>query len=206
LKVLINVISRYLARVDRLGDDPRVVLIRHQYVFALVWNSRYQEAAAVQRETSPTADRLGDSRSKAYSLASEIQVSTVVAPKALPEFEKLKKDALNAASNTADAYIQNGTRLVIGWEEFHRGRMNCAREMARELMRVGRQLSDPRSTALGLGLLAWIALVSDSYAEALDYNEQSFATALTPFDRTSAIRGKGCALVLLRGLTKARGY
>ena len=69
---------------------------------------------------------------------------------------------------------------------------------ARELMQVGRLLNDPRSTGLGLALLTWIALVSDSYAEALEYSEQSLAVAVTPFDRDVATDGKGCALVLLR--------
>ena len=87
LKVMINVLERYLPRIDRLGDDPRAVFIRHHYIFALLWNTRYREAAAMQRETSPIAEQLGDSRSKAYSLAGEIHVSTIVAPKQLQEFE-----------------------------------------------------------------------------------------------------------------------
>ena len=140
----------------------------------------------MQRETSPMADRLGDSRSKAYSLAGEIFVSTIVAPKPLHEFEILKREAIKAASDTTDAYIQNWTRFVIGWEELHRGRMNEARDAARELMQVGRRLNDPRSTGLGLNLLTWIALMSDSYAEALEYSEQSLAVAVTPLDRNAA--------------------
>jgi hypothetical protein len=47
-----------------------------------------------------------------------------------------------------------------------------------------------------LALLTWIALVSDSYAEALDYSEQSLG--VTEWDRKASINGKGCALVLLR--------
>jgi tetratricopeptide (TPR) repeat protein len=65
-------------------------------------------------------------------------------------------------------------------------------------MQVGRLLSDPRSTGLGLLLLSWIELVADSYAEALEYSEQALAVAVTPFDRLFAIDGKGCSLVLLR--------
>jgi class 3 adenylate cyclase len=198
VKATIDVLQRYLPRIDHLGLDPRAVLIRHQYVFALLWNTRYREAAAMQRETSPIAARLGDSRSKAYSLAGEIQVSTMVAPKPLAEFEILKREAIKTASDTADAYIQNWTRFVIGWEEFHRGRMTDARVSAHELMQVGRMLGDPRSTGLGLALLTWIALVSDSYAEALEYSEQSLAVAIAPFDRSGAISGMGGALVLLR--------
>ena len=71
---MIAVLQRNLARIDRLGDDPRAVLIRHQYVFALIWSARYREADAMQQETSALADRLGDSRSKAYSLAGKIHV------------------------------------------------------------------------------------------------------------------------------------
>jgi hypothetical protein len=52
----------------------------------------------MQREASPIADRLGDSRSKAYSLAAGIQVLTIVAPKPLAEFEILKREAIKAAS------------------------------------------------------------------------------------------------------------
>ncbi len=82
--VLIEVLTRYLLRIGRLGDDPRVVLIRHHYVFALLWNARYREAAVMQQENSQIAARLGDSRSKAYALAGEIIVSTVFAPKLPP--------------------------------------------------------------------------------------------------------------------------
>jgi hypothetical protein len=122
----------------------------------------------------------------------------MVAPRTLDEFAILKKEAIRAASETTDAYIHNLTRFVIAWEEFHRGRMTEARDIARELMRVGQQLNDPRSTGTGLSLLAYIALVADSCNEALEYSERSLAVAVTPFDRNIAINGKGSALVLLR--------
>ena len=198
LNVMIDVLKRHLTRIDRLGDDARAVLIRHQFVFALLWGAHYGEAAAMQRDTSLIANRLGDSRSKAYSLAGEIHVSTMIAPKPIYEFEVLKKEAIKAATDTADAYIQNWTRFVIGWEELHRGRMTLAQELARELMRVGQLLNDPRSTGLGFYLLTVIYIVSDSYSEALKHSEQSLAVAVTPLDRNGATICKGLALVLLR--------
>jgi tetratricopeptide (TPR) repeat protein len=204
LKVMIDVLKCYLPRVDRLGDDPRAVLIRQQYAYTLLLNARYREGAAVQREASAIASRLGDSRSKAYALASEIFVSSVVAPKPLHEFEALKQEAIAAASGTVDAYIQTWARFGIAWEEILRGRLNDARDSARELMQIGRLLNDPRSTGFGLWLLTWIALMSDSYSEALEYSEQSVAVAVTPLDRTTAIGGKGCALALLRRIEQAK--
>ena len=146
--VLIEVLERYLPRIDRLGDDQRVVLIREQYVFALYSNARYREAAATQRETSRMANRLGDSRSKAYALAGEMMTSTVTAPKPLREFEAIKRQAITAASDTTDAYLKMWIRWIIGWEEISRGRIDKARDLARELMQIGRLVEDPRSTGL----------------------------------------------------------
>src|SRR6202007_822404 len=100
LNTTIDVVRHHLERIDRLVDDPRVILIRHNYVFALLWNTRYREAAAVQKETLGLADHLGDTRSKAYALSGEIHVSTLVEPKPLAEFESLKREALEAASAT----------------------------------------------------------------------------------------------------------
>ena len=200
--VLIDVVERYLARIDRLGDDPRAVRIRHHYGFTLFWNTRYGDAAAMQRETAQIAHRLGDSTSRAYSLADEICVSSVIAPKPLHEFEAVKRQAIKAASDTADAYIQGWARWVIGIEELYQGRISEARALAHELMQVGRLLNDPRCTGLGLGLLGWIALTFGSYAEALEYSEQLLPAAVTPWDRESATLLKGCALVVL-GQTEA---
>ena len=198
LTTTIQVVRQHLERVDRLVDDPRIVLIRHNYVFALLWNTRYGEAAAVQKETLNLANRLRNPRAKAYALAGEIQVSTLVAPKPMKEFETLRRDALEAASATDDPYIKSWTRYVIGWEEIHQGRINAARDSARDLMQVGGLLNDPRATGFGLYLLAWIALISNSHAEALEYCEQALPAAITPLEQNGVMNAMGCALILLR--------
>ena len=195
---VITVLQRHFARINRLADDPRVVRIRHHYVFALLFNGRYRDAAAVQRETLPIADRLGDTSSRAYALANEILLSTIIEPKPLDAYEILSGEAIQAASKTGDAYIQSWIWFVIGWDEMHRGRTNHGRDATRELMQLGRTLADPRATGFGLAIRTWVALVSDAYAEALEYSEQALAVALTPWDRNAAIIGKGCTLVMLR--------
>jgi hypothetical protein len=175
----------------------------------------------MQRETSRMAHRLGDAGSKAWALVNEIFVSTIVEPKPLHEFEILKTEAIKAASDfiktsareldelvqvPGDGLVQvpwastlfHWTWWVIGLEEAARGRMNHARYAARELMRVGRLLNDPRSTVFGLRLLSITALMSESYAEALEYSEQSLTVAVTPVDQNICTVFKLYALVLLR--------
>ena len=107
------------------------------------------------------------------------------------------------ASETTDAYLQIWIRWIVGWEEISRGRINKARDLARELMQIGRLVEDPRSTGLGLWLLGSIAIVSDSYAEALEYSEQAFAVVVTQYDQLAALAGRTIALTMLRRTEEA---
>ena len=60
------------------------------------------------------ADRLGDAGSKAWALVNEILVSTIVEPKPLHEFEILKTEAIKAASDATEAFIQKSARELDG--------------------------------------------------------------------------------------------
>jgi class 3 adenylate cyclase/tetratricopeptide (TPR) repeat protein len=197
LRTTIRLGERYLSRSSNVKYDQRSVIILHNYMFALLWNSRYREAVSVQKDILSLAQRLGDATSRAYALASEIHVATFDATMSLENFEALKRDTLRVVSETGDPYIQIWTRYVIGWEEIHRGRIAFARDAADDLVKVGEALNDPRATGLGLYLLGWIALIFGSYVEALDYSERSLAVALTPLERNGAINVRGCALILL---------
>jgi class 3 adenylate cyclase len=197
IKVTIGVVERYLTRIERQGDSPRALIIRYHYAHALLLNARYREAEAMQSEAASLADRLGDGRSKAYAFAGDTFVGALVGLKPIQNFERLRRESVKAAADTQDVYLQNQVRAAPGFEEMVRGRMNDARESARELLEFGRVLNDPRSTGFGLYLLAYIAFFSDSYAEALEYSEQSLAVVVTPVDRLIALGAKAFALALL---------
>ena len=58
------------------------------------------------------------------------------------------------------------------------------RDSARELMKIGRLLNDPTIHGIWLEFVEpGLRLLSDSYAEALEYSEQSLAVAVTPWDQ-----------------------
>jgi tetratricopeptide (TPR) repeat protein len=200
----IEVIERYLPRIDRLGNDQRVVFIRANYVNLLCLNTRYRDAVAAQRQVYLRSKELGDVKSRAYGFLGELWISILIAPKSLEEFLALKKAAIQTASEANDSWIIKWTWWAVGWEELHRGLVTHARQSARELMRVGQLTGDIESTGIGLWLLTWISIVSDSYTEALEYSEQALAVAVTPMDRELANGGKGCALMLLRRTAEAQ--
>ena len=198
LEAATEIVARFKSRLDRLGDDPRCILVQHHYVMALLLNGQYREAERAQTNLSAMAARLHDARSRAYALASAIQVSTVLAPYPVEVFEVICREANSVASNLDDAYIHCFIRYAVGWDEMHRGRMTKAREAAKELLAVGRRMNDPRSTGFGMQLEAWIALTSDDYSAALNNAEAGIAIARTPIDRANALTARYNALVLLR--------
>jgi hypothetical protein len=75
--------------------------------------------------------------------------------------------------------------------------------LANEVMQVGQLLGDPRSTGLGLWLLAAVAILSESYTEALACSEKALGTVVTPYDRLAALASKATALVMLRRIEEA---
>ena len=193
-----EIVARFKSRLDRLGDDPRCILVQYHYVMALLMNGKYREAERAQTNLSAMAARLHDARSRAYALASAIRVSTVLAPYPVEVFELICREANGVASNVDDAFIHCSLRYAVGWDELHRGRIAKAREAAKELLAVGRRMNDPRSTGFGMHLEALIALASDDYSAALKFAETSIAIARTPIDRANALTAKYNALVLLR--------
>ena len=198
LRKVVNAADKYASRLVSLGDNAQTILIVHHKVMSLVYMGQFRAAKMAQEIISPMADRLGDDRSRAYSLAGEIQVSTVIAPKSIQEFETLSRSALDCASRTNDVYIRSYLHWIIAMDEIHRGRVTKARSIAEETSAIGRQLNDPRPVGVGLGVLGWVALTSEDYGNALTYAQECLRIALTPQDRMTASPIQGAALVLLR--------
>ena len=197
LKSTIEIVERFLPRLARLGDNPKCIQIFHHYISALVWSGRYREAEKARISLSAMATRLNDERSTAYTLTSTIFVSSYISPLSVQIFETLSREALTAASNVNEAYLQYFIQYVVGLEEYQRGRMSKSQEAAEELMSVGRRLNDPRSTGLGMLLLAARAVFFTDYAAAVDLAENSMNIARAPLDVVSAKNIKTIALVLL---------
>jgi class 3 adenylate cyclase len=197
-KLTTEVVERFASRLDRLGDNHKRVLLQHHYVYALMLLARYREAKEAQEPLSGMATRLGDSVSTAYSLSSALYVSVIVAPYPIKAFEALSRSATIAASDINDGYLQVFLRIVFAWDELHRGRMTEALRMAEELAIVGQRIGDPRAVGSAMSVHAWIALMSDNYAEALNFSESGMSSARTIYDFESNRMARCISLTFLR--------
>jgi class 3 adenylate cyclase len=193
-----KIVERFKFRLGRLGANPSCVFIQHHYVFALSSTARLREALTAQADLSAMAAKLDDARSKAYALVSAVQLSPYVRLHQADTFDSLSHEALAAASNLNDPYLQFLTRSAIAIEESFRGRLTNALKATEELVEVGRRANDPRSLGYGIAQRAMVTLVGGDYHAALNLGETCISLARTPYDRVMSNQARITALVLLK--------
>jgi class 3 adenylate cyclase len=201
---VVHIADRFAVRLNNLGESTQTVLVAHQKVFSLCFMNMFQAALAEQANINRMAEGLGGDGSRAYSLSSQILISSAVAPKTPEDLKPLVRSALEAASRTEDAYIRSVVHWVIAIDELSRGRMRAAQEIAEKMSVIGLHLNDPRPRGIGMGILGWIALFSNDYAKALHYADECLQIAHTPQERINALGAKGAALVLLKRLEEGQ--
>jgi hypothetical protein len=193
-----KIVERLKFRLDRLGANPSCVLVQHHCVFALCSTARFREAGTAQVDLSAAAEKLNDARSKAYALVSAVQLSSLIGLYAADIFDLLSHEALVAASNLNDRYLQFLVRHAIVQGQALRGQMTNALKAAEELVEVGRRMNDPRSLGYGIALMANVALGNGDYDAALNLGDTGIGIAQTPYDREFSNQARIDALVLLK--------
>ena len=209
LKTIIEVTTRFRPNLNRSGDSRHHVLILHHYISSLVWTARFRDALSVQQELSAMARRLGDPKSMAYALVSELSVSTYCAPVSIEVFQARRREAEAALASVDDAYLKNFFSAILAWDEVNRGRIAEAREAAERLMVIGVSMNDPRSLGYGTAMKALIAILSDNYEAGLEIAEVGIGMSRAPFERAIATSARKIALVLLNkpgALDEVGGY
>ena len=198
VKTIIEVTTKFRPNLERSGDSRHHVLILHHYIASLVWTARFRDALSVQQDLSAMAGRLGDPKSMAYALVSELSVSTYCAPTSIDVFQARRRETEAVLANVDDAYLQNFYLAVLAWDQMNRGRIAEAREAIERLMVVGASMNDPRSLGYATAEKALLAILSDNYETGLEIAELGIAMARAPFERVTATSARTIALVLLK--------
>src|SRR6202042_176979 len=160
---IIEVITRFRPNLNRSGDSRHHALILHHYVSSLVWTARFRDALGVQQELFAMARRLGDPKSMAYALVSELSVSTYCAPVSIEVFQARRREAETALANVDDAYLRNFYSAILAYDEVNRGRLTEARSAVQRLMVNGVSMNDPRSVGYATPMRALIAILRGNY-------------------------------------------
>ncbi|MEQ6249862.1 adenylate/guanylate cyclase domain-containing protein [Sulfitobacter sp. HNIBRBA3233] len=186
-------VNRMLELADRVenflkqqGDSASHVRFLHHYLCCLIWNGRYLDALAVERQLSAMAQRVGDAPSLIYALVSEMAVSCYTGHLPRETFEARRAEAEALLADSDDAYLHNFFHAHIGWNAVCRGQAQAAQAAADRMIELGTQKNDPRALGYGTGMKALIALASDNYQMAFDISQEARRLSRVPFETTIA--------------------
>jgi class 3 adenylate cyclase/tetratricopeptide (TPR) repeat protein len=183
--------------LNRLGDHIYHVFFLHHSASSLVWNGRYLDAVKVQQDLLDMAKRLGDPKSLAYALVSDLSVSSYGAPKSLEDYRRLRDEAQAALVHVDDPNLTNFFFSFIAWDELCRGRVAEARMAADQAIDFGLLNNDPRSIGYGTGVKALIAMISDDFQEALDLADRAHSLSQADFEKAMATTSRIAAQIAL---------
>ena len=181
----------------QMGDSHDHALFLHHSFMALVCNGRYAQAQQVLRQLQAMAARLGDTRSTAYALVSEVALSGYWQPPSPEAFEATRRAAQAALDGLDDAYLRNYFEAHVGWDAIRRGRVGPAREAAERMIRAGVAANDPRALGYGTAMKALIAMLNAEYAQALELSDRALAVSRVAFERAIAAAARHAALIPL---------
>ena len=201
--VMLDMAPRVRPVLDRSGDSLSHALFLHHLVNCLICSCDYADAWSVQQDLAALAGRLGDAKSRAYALASELALSCYYRPLSSEEFEARQHMAEEALDHFDDAYLANFLTAYVGWNELTRGRVPRAVAAADRIIESGVARNDPRSLGYGLAMKALIAMVSYDYAKALVFADQALAVSRAEFEKAIAMSAR-CGAIVPLGVAGAR--
>jgi hypothetical protein len=182
MPLVTTTIERFRAHLERVGDSHDAIIVQHHHANALLVTGRYRDCAKLVDALLGMAARLGDARAIAYAHGMRLHVAAFLGPAPREDFDSEAAIATKAAAEVNDPQLQYLVRHAIGIAEFYRGRAQAARDLAEEILSIGRTLDDPRSISWAMLLKALIAGWTGGFEESRECAEIGVSMARAPTD------------------------
>ena len=199
-KSIIELVDRYLPRIEALGDNKRLSRFLFETGYAHVFASRMEEGKALLERALALGRELDDEVAVAYA---ELGLMWVHAYWGEPgeqrrrTLEAMGERIVGVGRKAGDIWLASKALLALAVHELLWGRPGDCRRHALRLIELSRETGDPRPRSMGLWELAYLNAYSGEYEEAVECADESLRISLSPGDWGAAINGKGIALPML---------
>ena len=197
-KGIVDLVERYIDRVEALGDARRLSLLLFWLGFSHTFGARYGRARAFLDRALALGESVGDAECIGYASMGLMYVY-LVRPGDQPRdsVDRLGARGLEIAQRLRDVYLASKCLLCLTWHEGLRGRYEAARRVASRLQELGREAGDPRTMAMGLHALAFVNSYDERFEDAIANAEEALRISPDPLDRLTARGAKGVSLALM---------
>ena len=198
-KGLIAVVEPYWARLTALGDRRRLSLLCFWLGFAYAIGAHCATAECLLERALTLGEAIDDAECIGYACMGLMWCYAYWRQgdaHACDRVDELGQRSLAIATRLHDVYLASKCLLCF---VLHRGtysRFQEARTTCAQLLALGEEARDPRTTAMGLWALAFVDVMEERFEEAIARAEEAWRLSPDLLDRLTAQGIKGVALIL----------
>ena len=133
-----NVAERFMPVVMQAGETPELVAAYYYRTLSLVQRYHLRAAYALITEAAGVAERLCDSRARAYARAGLLHCRTRLGLDTFEGAERRKAEVMADCLSFDDNFLRNSAYFFVTWDYLYRGLVKDARAIAVRLTASGR--------------------------------------------------------------------
>lgn len=201
---IIELVNRYLPRVEALGDKRRLSRFLFEGGYARVFAAEIGPGEELLKRARALGEELGDELAVGYA---ELGLMWLRCFWGEPGEERRRAQreigerVADIGIRHRDIWLASKARLCLGLDEAGWGRPGDAHRDFLRLMALSRETNDPRPQSMALWAMAILNLLAEDYEAAVESADEALRVCLSPIDRMSAEAYKTCAMMLMGTLS-----
>ncbi len=197
---IIELVERYLPRVEALGDKKRLSRFLFEGGYAHIFAAKAEPGRNLLDRARALGEESGDDVAVAYANLG-LMWHRVFWGEPGEERRKTQRETgervVETGKRHGDIWLASKTLLCLGLDGMAWGRPGEARADLLRLLALSRETNDPRPRSMGLWAMAALHLYEGDFEAAIESADESRRVCLSPVDRFAARCYRACALVLM---------
>jgi class 3 adenylate cyclase/tetratricopeptide (TPR) repeat protein len=196
---LIELVNRYLPRVEALGDKKRLSRFLFETGYAHVFSSQVVEGRKLLGRARKLGEELNDELSIAYAdlgfMWDRMYWGKPGEDRSIAQQEAGER-LVEVGRRHGDIWLASKARLALGLDLALWGQGSVADAEFVKLMNMSRETNDPRPRAMALWAFAAVEATRENPVEAIEYADEALRISLCPVDRSNALGYKGISQIM----------
>ncbi len=196
---LIELVKRYLPRVESLGDPKRLSRFLFEGGYAHIFAAQAEPGRTLLDRARALGEESADEVAVAYADLGLMwhRIFWIELDEARTRIQREAGERIvEIGKRHGDIWLASKALLALGLDTMG-ARPGEAREDLRRLLALSRETNDPRPRTMGMWSMATLQLYDGDYEAAIESGDEALRVCLSPIDRMAARCYQACALVLM---------
>ena len=202
---IIDLVQKYLPRVEALGDKKRLSRFLFEGGYANVFASKAKTGRKLLEQARAIGEETGDELAIAYADLGSMwdRVYWGEPGETRHEAQREAGERIMAVGRRHnDIWLASKGGLALGMDLMYWGQPAEGRKVLMQLMTMSQESNDPRPRTMALWALAGADVVSGNYVEAIENADEALRVCISPFD-IEISKGFKATAMIMNGQTEA---